>query len=82
LSYLASKLTPTARLVLGFLAVKEAPQSAIDVSDAIGASYWAARVILKELVESGHLAQSMVGKSPHYSITIATIADPVTGGQQ
>jgi hypothetical protein len=68
MAYKASDLSPTARLVLVFLRSKQAAQSAIDISDGTGGSYWTVRTLCKEMVQSGHLQQTMIGTSPHYSI--------------
>ena len=68
MAFLATaKLSPTSRLILNHFEKNPKPQSAIDVSDAVGASYWTARELCQSLVEQGHLKQTMRGKSPHYS---------------
>jgi DNA-binding IclR family transcriptional regulator len=64
-----SKLSPTARLILNHFEKTPKPQSAIDVSDAIGASYWTARELCQALVQQGRLTMTKSGKSPHYSPT-------------
>ena len=70
MAFLATaKLSPTSRLILNHFKKNPEPQSAIDVSDAIGASYWTARELCQSLVQQGHLKQTMLGKSPHYSST-------------
>ena len=70
MAFLATaKLSPTSRLILNHFEMHPKPQSAIDVSDAVGASYWTARELCQTLVQQGHLKQTMLGKSPHYSST-------------
>ncbi len=70
MAFLATaKLSPTSRLILNHFEKNPHPQSAIDVSDAIGASYWTARELCQALVQQGRLKQTMHGKSPHYSST-------------
>ena len=70
MAFLATaKLSPTTRLILNHFEKNPKPQSAIDVSDAVGASYWTARELCQALVQQGHLQQTMRGKSPHYSRT-------------
>jgi hypothetical protein len=74
MAYIASKVSPTTRLILAFLASKSEPQSTIDISDAVGASYWTARDIYKDLVKSSHLTITMRGKSPHYSLAVQGVS--------
>jgi DNA-binding IclR family transcriptional regulator len=70
MAFLATaRLSPTSRLILNHFEKNPKPQSAIDVSDAVGASYWTARELCQALVQQGHLKQTMRGKSPHYSPT-------------
>jgi hypothetical protein len=68
MAYKASELSPTARLVLVFLSSQQAAQSAIEISDGVGGSYWNTRTLCQKMVQSGHLQQTMIGTSPHYSI--------------
>ena len=73
MAYLASKVSPTTRLIRAFLLSKPEPQSSIDISNAVGASYWTVRDICKHLVASGQFTLIMRGKSPHYSIAVLEI---------
>jgi hypothetical protein len=73
-----SPLSPTARLIIAFLTNKPEPQSAINISEAVGATYWTARDLAQKLVAQGVLRITMVGKSPHCSL--ATTSDSQLGG--
>jgi hypothetical protein len=63
-----AKLSPTARLILSHLEKNPKPQSAIDISDAIGSSYWTIRDLCQALVQQGKLSLTLRGRSPHYSL--------------
>jgi hypothetical protein len=73
MAYLASKVSPTTRLILAFLCGQPEPQSSIDISDGIGCSYWTARDICNTLVASGQLTVIMRGKSPHYFAAVKEV---------
>ena len=70
MAYLASKVSPTTRLIVAFLTTTLQPQSSIDISDAVGCSYWTARDICNTLAASGQLTVVMRGKSPHFRIAV------------
>ena len=74
MAYLASKVSPTTRLILAFLTGQPEPQSSIDISNTVGCSYWTARDICQSLVASGQLTVVMRGKSPHYTIRIQEVS--------
>jgi hypothetical protein len=63
-------ISPTSKLIIKFLKERTTPQSAITISDEVGASYWTVRLLCKELVDVGLLILTLVGKSPHFSIPI------------
>jgi len=73
MAYLASKVSPTTRLIMAFLTSQPEPKSAIDISNTVGCSYWTARDICNALVASGQLTVVMRGKSPHYTIAVQEV---------
>jgi hypothetical protein len=77
MAYIASKISPTTRLIVAFLNSKDEPQSAIDISDGVGCSYWTAADIAKALVDAGELTVMMIGKSAHYALAEGGAANAV-----
>jgi hypothetical protein len=62
--------TPAKKMIVDFLASRPTPQSAIDISDAIGCTYWHSRNVVAGLVDQGRVIRIMVGKSPHYTLPV------------
>jgi hypothetical protein len=67
-------ISPTSKLIMIYLTERTALQSVISISDAVGASYWTTRILCKELADAGLLNLTLVGKSPHYAVAIASEA--------
>jgi hypothetical protein len=68
--------TPAADQIIEFL-TRKAHQSAIDISNDTGFTYWHCRNVAAKLVRDGKLIMVLVGKSPHYSL--APVQTPETG---
>jgi hypothetical protein len=64
-------ISPTSKLIINFLKERTTPQSAIAISDEVGATYWTACALCKDLTSMGLLTLTLVGKSPFYSLAIA-----------
>jgi len=65
-------ISPTSKLVINQLAGTKTPQSVMDISNAVGASYWTIRILCKSLAAMGLLTLTLIGKSPHYSVACGT----------
>ena len=61
--------TPTVSERILQLLVEKPHQSAIDLANQLGTNYWGTRDKAAKLAEAGKVTVTMVGKSPHYSLT-------------
>ena len=70
-----SAFSASTRLILNHLETVTTPQSYFDVADAIGVSYRASRLILKDLVKQGLLKELRRGPSPQFMLSTPTSTD-------
>ena len=76
-----SAFSASTRLILNHLETVTTPQSYFDIADTTGVSYWASRLILKDLVKQGLLQEMRRGSSPHFMLSTPTSTDLIKQGE-